>query len=185
MPRRPDPSLLAVIAFSRHQAALEWAQNRLTQIYGPIVLASLPFPFSQTRYYESTMGANLQRIILLFSELADPAGLADCKVRTIALEKELADTKEFAEERPLNLDPGFLQLGKFLLATTKDQSHRIYLRDGIFAEVTLRFEAGHFHPWPWTYASYRELHVLAFFEEARELLHARLKAVRSTIGEQS
>ena len=54
------------------------------------------------------------------------------------------------------LHPGVLALGKFLLATTKDQAHRVYLRDGIFAEVTLRFQDGAFRPWPWTYADYRE-----------------------------
>jgi hypothetical protein len=65
------------------------------------------------------------------------------------------------------LDPGVLSLGKFLLATTKDQAHRIYLRDGIFAEVTLRFQDKAFEPWPWTYADYQEPAVRAFLQEAR------------------
>ena len=61
------------------------------------------------------------------------------------------------------------------LATTKDQAHRIYLRDGIFAEVTLRFEAGAFEPWPWTYADYREPHVRAWLGAAREYYKQRLQ----------
>jgi hypothetical protein len=74
----------------------------------------------------------------------------------------------------LNLDPGLLGLGKFLLATTKDQAHRIYLGQGIFAEVTLRFQDGAFEPWPWTYADYREPAVRAFLKQAREYYQRQL-----------
>ena len=62
-----------------------------------------------------------------------------------------------------------MTLGKFQLATTKDQAHRIYLKDGILAEVTLRFEAGEYVPWPWTYADYRLPLVLSFLRLARVL----------------
>jgi hypothetical protein len=70
-----------------------------------------------------------------------------------------------------------LQLGKFLLASTKDQGHRIYLRDGIYAEVTLRFEGKEFVPWPWTYADYREPMAREFLRQAREELRVKLAMV--------
>ena len=90
-----------------------------------------------------------------------------------------ADRREkYPEPRPLNLDPGLLLLGKFLLATTKDQSHRIYLRDGIYAEVTLRYTKSEFEPWPWTYADYREPFVHSFLASAREHLYNMLEAER-------
>jgi hypothetical protein len=78
----------------------------------------------------------------------------------------------------VNLDPGLLTLGKFMLATTKDQGHRIYLRDGIFAEVTLRYQAGAFEPWPWTYADYRRPEVHAFLQSARAFYREQLRQVR-------
>src|SRR5262249_9136900 len=86
----------------------------------------------------------------------------------------LARSGAYSEPRPLNLDPGYLVLGKFLLATTKDQSHRVYLRDGIFAEVTLRYHAGRFEPWPWTYADYRQPQVHEFLQQARAYYGRRL-----------
>ena len=97
------------------------------------------------------------------------------KRRTNEMEKELAASGRFPEVRPLNLDPGILTLGKFLLATTKDQAHRVYLRDGIFAEVTLRYHAGAFEPWPWTYADYREPAVRDFLRSARDFYRQRLR----------
>jgi hypothetical protein len=78
----------------------------------------------------------------------------------------------------LNLDPGLLSLGKFMLATTKDQAHRIYLRDGIFAEVTLHYHAGAFEAWPWTYADYQLPFVREFLGCARDYYRRRLPEIR-------
>jgi hypothetical protein len=168
------PVLLVVAAFSRHADALAWGRQKLEQAYGPIALCSDPFAFTHTSYYEATMGTNLLKQIFAFQRLVAPDALPDIKHFTNALEQELAATGTYPEERPLNLDPGILVLGKFLLATTKDQSHRIYLRDGIFAEVTLRFQAGAWEPWPWTYADYREAFVREFLLAAREFYRSQL-----------
>jgi hypothetical protein len=173
--RKTEPALLVVAAFSRHLAALEWAQERLESLFGPIGLVSFPFDFIQTGYYEPTMGRGLRKCFLAFQEFVPPDRLADVKIQTNSLERELGQSGAYPESRPLNLDPGLLSLGKFVLATTKDQGHRIYLRDGIHAEVTLRFQTGHFEPWPWTYADYRLPNVLAFLDEAREWYRRRLR----------
>jgi hypothetical protein len=174
-PRRPDPVLLVIAVFSRHETALTWAGERLQQLHGPVALASPAFDFHQTHYYEPTMGPGLRKRFLAFERLVEADCLATVKLQTNALERELADSGTYAEARPLNLDPGILCLGKFLLATTKDQAHRIYLRNGIFAEVTLRFAAGEFTAWPWTYADYREAEVRAFLKEARDVYRRRLR----------
>src|SRR5205809_279360 len=181
---RPQPPVLLVVAaFSRHERAIAWGRERLTQGFGPIALLSESFAFNQTRYYEPTMGPDLRKQFLAFERLVTPDTLPAIKLRTNSLERVLADQRLYAEPRPLNLDPGHLSLGKFLLATTKDQSHRVYLRDGIFAEVTLRFEAGAFEPWPWTYADYRESAVRDFLRRARDFYRDRLRERETTGGE--
>jgi hypothetical protein len=174
-PRKPDPVLLVVAAFSRHAAALEWARGRLEEEFGPVGRTSPAFAFDQTSYYAATMGPDLRKQFFTFTDLIPAERLAAIKLRTNALEGELAVSGQYPEVRPLNLDPGILTLGKFLLATTKDQAHRVYLRDGIFAEVTLRFHAGAFEPWPWTYADYRQPAVLEFLCQARDDYRRRLR----------
>ncbi len=171
----PDPVLLVVAAFSRHVEALAWASERLEQSFGPLALCSIPFAFTQTSYYETSMGTGLRKGFWVFRNLVNPDILSQAKQLTNALEIQLANQGSYPESRPLNLDPGLLSLGKFMLATTKDQSHRIYLRDGIFAEVTLRYQAGQFEPWPWTYADYRQPSVHDFFRDAREFYRQRLR----------
>jgi Domain of unknown function (DUF4416) len=170
--------MLVVAAFSRHADALAWARQRLEGLYGHLACASPAFNFDQTSYYAATMGADLRKQFFAFGELIGAERLADVKLEANALEADLAASGRFSEVRPLNLDPGLLGLGKFMLATTKDQAHRIYLRDGIFAEVTLRYHDGAFEPWPWTYADYREPAVLDFLEEAREIYRRLLGAHR-------
>jgi hypothetical protein len=168
--------LLVVAAFSRHAAAAAWAREQLEGAFGPVAVASEVYDFIQTQYYEPTMGPGLRKQFLAFERLVPAGCLAAVKQRTNALERDLANARLYSEPRPLNLDPGVLGLGKFLLATTKDQSHRVYLRDGIFAEVTLRYHAGEFEPWPWTYADYRLPLVLEFLQKAREVYRRRLQA---------
>jgi Domain of unknown function (DUF4416) len=176
--REPPYSLLVIACFSRHPSALQWATEQLTPRYGPIVLTSPDFAFRHTKYYDATMGTNLIKRLLVFESIVPADCLPDVKRCTIELENDLAASGRFPEIRPLNLDPGLLQLGKFLLATTKDQGHRIYLRGGIFAEVTLRFHAGAFDVWPWTYADYREETVRAFLNQGRAYLYEKVAAIR-------
>src|SRR6516164_4725289 len=107
-PRPPTPVLLVVAAFSRHAGALDWARSRLGQVYGPAALASPAFVFDQTAYYEPTMGPGLRKQFLAFRDLLAADGLAEVKLRTNALERELAATGAYPEARPLNLDPGSL-----------------------------------------------------------------------------
>jgi len=129
------------------------------------------------------MGKGLVKRFLVFEAFFPPDCLPDVKNSTIKLEKDLIQSHEYPDARPLNLDPGLLQLGKFLLATTKDQAHRIYLRDNIFAEVTLRYQRAGFAPWPWTYADYQEPAVRQFLDEARALLYQKIQADSGTSSE--
>lgn len=174
-PQRAKPVLLVVAVFSRHAEAAVWAARHLARLYGPAALTSPEFDFDQTAYYEPTMGLGLRKHLSAFHDLVAADSLADVKLQTNALERQLAVEGGYPEPRPLNLDPGVLTLGKFLLATTKDQSHRVYLRDGIFAEVTLRYRDGAFEPWPWTYADYRLPMVRDFLKQAREFYRRQLR----------
>jgi hypothetical protein len=168
LPLELEPQLLVIALFSRHYEALEWGRHRLEEGYSSVILASEIYPFDFTAYYEKVMGPNLLKQLLVFANLMHADQLATIKRRTILLEQELAASGLFPESRPLNLDPGFLGLRKLVLATTKDQIHRVYLRDGIFAEVTLIFHEGAFRPLPWTYADYQQPSVIEFLHQARK-----------------
>jgi hypothetical protein len=179
MPPTTQDALLIVAAFSRYTAALEWGRSRLVERFGPIAFTSEVYSFHHTDYYTRSMGSELLKQLIVFERLVPLDSLPERKHTAIALERALKDSGQYSEDRPLNLDPGLLNLGKFMLATTKDNAQRVYLRDGIFAEVTLFFHDGEFRHWPWTYADYREDAVRAFLLHARDYYKQQLASAAS------
>jgi hypothetical protein len=162
--------LLILAASSRHAQALDWARQRCAQIHGPIVLISEAFGFTETDYYTATMGTELKKQFLAFEQLIDPAALAEIKRAMNDYEAEYSALGRHTEPRPLNLDPGYITPAKLVLASTKDHAHRIYLRDGIYAEVTLAFRQRRWQPLDWTYPDYRRDDYQQFFTRCREYL---------------
>ncbi|MCP4534749.1 MAG: DUF4416 family protein, partial [Delftia sp.] len=75
-------------------------------------------------------------------------------------------------DRPINLDVGYVEPSKLVLASMKNFSHRIYLRDGVYAEVTLMFRKGLWEPLGWTFPDYRSGRYDAFLTAARDSLPA-------------
>ncbi|MGO8751888.1 MAG: DUF4416 family protein [Thermoguttaceae bacterium] len=158
-------------AFSRHEEALRWGRERAVEAWGCVALASLEFDFRETNYYEPTMGPDLRKVFWAFTQPIDPGRLVELKLQTNAWEAQYAALGRHAEPRPLNLDPGYLTLGKLVLASTKDFAHRIYLGQGIFAEITLFFRHRRWEHHEWTFADYRRDDYQQFFSQCRDHLH--------------
>lgn len=159
---------------------LEAAERLLADAFSPIDLASGLIPFDFTAYYEQEMGPGLLRKFVTHERLISPGDLAGIKLRTNQLEAELARELAPSVPRPVNLDPGYLDGSKVVLATTKDYVHRIYLGQGIYAEVTLIYKKGSFVPTPWTYRDYATPPYLAFFAQARARYLEQLKDAAPT-----
>ncbi len=174
-PTPPAPVLLLLAAFSRHDDALQWARRTATEAWGPLAMESPLFDFHETTYYQGTMGAGLRKVFFAFSRPFDPAGLVDVKLETNRWEETYAGIAPYPESRPLNLDPGYLTLGKLVLASTKDFTHRIYLNRGIYAEVTLYYKHHGWRHHDWTFADYRRGDYQEFFSRCRDYLHQRLR----------
>lgn len=178
--KKPLPVLLFIAAFSRDERALALGRAAAEEHFGPIRSESAPyFVDDYTGYYQSQMGSALVKRFWSFEHLIDPGELADIKRETNLWEDRAAERlraefpSELFPERPLNLDPGYIDLGKFVLASTKDHGHRIYLRDGIFAEITLSYSQKRWQALPWTYADYKNEANQVFLTDCRNYLHQR------------
>uniref|UniRef100_A0A7C2E2C8 DUF4416 family protein n=1 Tax=Ammonifex degensii TaxID=42838 RepID=A0A7C2E2C8_9THEO len=166
----PEPVKPVVGVFTREETLFAGAVEALAARLGEPDYISPLLNFDQTAYYTREMGPGLRRRIYAFPRLIDPGDLASLKRWT----NQLEDTWRVGGKRQVNIDPGYLSLAKLVLATTKDNVHRIYLGDGIYAEVTLFFRKGRFHPWPWTYPDYASEEYRAIFEHIRELYRKQL-----------
>ncbi len=162
----PPAKLVCGVLFN---PAVEWAfvEDALAADFGEIDLHSPTWPFDFTDYYDHETGPGVQRTFVAFERLVAMDALPDIKRRTNEIEAELARRLDVPAPRPVNLDPGYVDAAKLVLATTKDQAHRIYLRDGLYAEVTLTFRGGRFEAWPWTYLDYASGRYHEFFGQVR------------------
>ena len=145
---------------------LERAMARLTEEFGPIDAVSEEFSFSEefSTYYDEEIGGEGMRRIYSFERTVDPSGQAQIKTFTNELEKELS----VGDRRLINLDPGFINHGRLMLATTKETGFRVPLSDGIYTELTLFYARGEWHKFPWTYRDYQSERVQKFLTQVRK-----------------
>ena len=173
--REPEPVKPFCALLAGQERWLDWGVERMEERFGARELASDDWPFRFTDYYEAEMGPDLLRRIVSFDDLIDPGEIVEWKLATNEIERDLADKLEDAPARPVNLDPGYVAGGKMVLATTKNYTHRIYLREGIYAEVTLRWRGGRFEPWEWTFPDYRTERYREFFGRVRRRYMEQLR----------
>jgi hypothetical protein len=150
------------------------AEKQLSARYGAVDSRSEPFPFDWTHYYDDTMGRPIYRYFLGFEKLIEPSTIADIKTTTNELESFFA--LEWPKvSRPINLDPGYVEQSKLVLASTKNFYHRILISRGIYAEVTLHFEKGAWRAFPWTFPDFAADRYHPYFLSLRNLYRKQLK----------
>lgn len=164
--RHADPVKLFIGILTAFPELVDRCGQLLDARYGRVDVRRGPYPFDFTSYYDASMGTPLERHFLSFSDLIEPERLAEIKIETNEIEGELA-RQDARVARPVNLDPGYLEPAKVVLASTKNFYHRILISSGIYAEVTLHFEKGAWQSFPWTFPDYRSRRYDEFFSEIR------------------
>jgi hypothetical protein len=171
--KTPLPVKLFVGVLTSIPELARQAEERLASLFGPVDARSESFPFDLTSYYDREMGRPIRRCFFSFSELIQPSAIAEIKVKTNDLESVFAsDFRSVA--RPVNLDPGYVEQSKVVLASTKNFYHRILVSGGIYAEVTLYFKDGQWHSFPWTFPDFKSDRYHQFFTSVRGIYRNQL-----------
>jgi len=172
---KPKPVNLIIGVLTSIPELLRQIDKTLEGYFGSIDLRSDILPFNFTDYYNEEMGKGIQRQFYSFEKLIMPDEIATIKVQTNHIEEFITSSKKYSVQRPINIDPGYMNESRLILASTKDFSHRIYLRDGIYAEVTLNYRRGRYESFPWTFPDYKSSDYQNFFLTVRELYVKKLK----------
>ena len=170
-PQPPSPAKLVIGLFMKDKALFAPAAETLSDALGPVDLVSPWLSFDYTSYYESEMGAPLFRRILAFKYLIAQENLPAIKHRTNRLESDYTD----GGHRRINIDPGYLLMERFVLATGKNFSHRIYIGENIYADLTLTYTKRAFQTLPWTYPDYASAEIRQFLLQVRHKYSMDLK----------
>jgi hypothetical protein len=149
----------------KEEEAFSRAKIVLRKKFGEIDFESQTLPFDHTDYYRKEFGRDLKRKFVSFKHLIPPQDLPKIKIATNKIEEKLSD----GGSRLINIDPGYLDLAKLVLASTKDYKHRIYLDRGIYSEITLFYQEETFKPWEWTYPDYKTAEYIAIFNQIRNI----------------
>ena len=161
----PRPAKLVIGSFSPDKGSFSQTAELLTAEFGEIDIVSSWFPFDYTNYYTDEMGGPLFRRMISFAQLIEQDRLADIKHVTHRIEQKFTSD---GGRRTVNIDPGYLLRERFVLATGKNYSHRIYLGKSIYADLTLIFSGGAYRPLPWTYPDYAAGDMQAFLVRVRK-----------------
>ena len=163
LPETPDNAKLISSIFSPDKDLINRGIQDMEASFGYVERVSQPFFFDRTRYYAKEMGWPLFRRFVSFKKLIKPEDIVRSKLKTNEIEQQYLDS----DNRLVNIDPGILSAERLVLATGKNYIHRVYLSQGIYADVTLVYKSGSFRSLDWTYPDYASEEVIVFFNEIR------------------
>lgn len=162
----PDKVKLIVGLISNNTALFDKIKPALEKGFANKIDFESPLlDFIHTDYYNDEMGEGLKRKFFSFKKPVSLKNIEKAKLFSNAIEKKYS----INNKRRINIDPGYLDLSKLVLFSTKDYSHRVHVGCGIFAEVTLFYKNKKFCAWPWTYPDYQSDAYLAIFNNIREI----------------
>ena len=164
------PVKLVVGFIFKDTGLIQKVKKILTNRFGEIDFESEQFNFTYTDYYEKELGRGLKKSFISFRKLIVPETLVDIKIFTNKVENKFSLNKK----RRINIDPGYVDLSKLVLATTKDYRHRIYLNRGIYEEVTLYYQNKTFNPCAWTYPDYKTKSYIEIFNRVRAIYNQQI-----------
>ncbi len=166
----PDPVKAIYGVLYKERGIFEKNVALIESQFGPVDFLSEEFPFIETDYYESEMGADLIRRYLSLDKLILPETLVTMKLLSNQWEEDFA----INGNRRINLDPGYITGANLILASTKNFYQRVYLSEGIYAEVTMHYCHGDYHKLPWTYPDY--FNHKDVFQQIRRMYMGQLKS---------
>ena len=148
----PEPLKYFVAILFHLPDALDVAKRELTAIWGELDFEGDDHEFDVTAYYEPEMGTPLYRRLVSFKQMLPPTELVNMKLRCNDIEDMLAHDGK----RTVNLDAGYLDHNKVVLASAKERGQKIYLDKGIYADFVGRYKAGRYQPFEWTFPDFRD-----------------------------
>jgi len=176
IPQEPKPAKLFVSVISSSAEGISKTLYELAAQYGILDFVSPLLPFDYTDYYCAEMGKVLFRRFASFDRLIRQEDLASIKVQTNLIETE----KALKGKRLVNIDPGYLLAERLVLASGKNFGHRIYLRSGIYADLTLVYRDKDYQPLAWTYPDYGEPNLRRWLRALRQKYLLQLRREQQT-----
>lgn len=147
-------------------------EQELERRLSAIEAKSPAYPFEATTYYGEEMGDGLKRILYAFKDLVSPETIVEIKLATNEIECEFATDGK----RRINIDPGYMDFHKLVLASAKFLGQKIYLGKGIYADPTLYYDKG-WKPYKWGFPDFRSGRYNEFLTRVRGVYKEKIRSI--------
>lgn len=137
------------------------------KILGPMEIRG-PWHLFENNYYEEEMGLDLKRCVVGFKNLFEPWRLSELKEMTRQCESRFT----IHDSRTINIDPGYVDLFKVVLASGKGGGQKICVAENVHAHTLLRYEKGKWISFEWSFPDFKS-----------EIYHADLLKIRKSLKE--
>ena len=151
----------------------ELIHRKIESLYGKLITFNPEFnPLAS--YYSKEMGSveTLKRFFLVTTSSYPREFLLSTKLLSLDWERQWSD----GNKRMVNVDLGLISAENFILATTKNYSHRIFLGQNIFADLTYQYQDTSYQTLPWTYPDFKDQAKIEFLNWCRTflLMHSKI-----------
>lgn len=148
----PQPVKFFIAALFSKSEVLSDALVIVKGLWGDLDFQSNDYPFDVTDYYVSEMGEGIYRRIFTLEKLYSPTLLVEMKLKCNSIENDLA----YELKRSVNLDAGYLDHNKIVLASAKEAGQKVYLDKGIYADLAGRYKAGKYQSFEWSFPDFKD-----------------------------
>jgi hypothetical protein len=166
-PQKPNPGRLIVSVVHSSRDALADALRQLERRFGRVTCETIDIQHSNGREYAEEMGDTLYRRLFSFERMVPRDSLVEIKTACHKIESQLGDQVHDYTFRTVNIDPGIMTPDNFVMACHREFNHRIYINEGVFAEIVLIWSKGKFCRLPWTNQDFCHEEAIDFFSRVR------------------
>ena len=165
--QKPPAGRLFISVIYSSMDALADGLTALERRFGRVQYETVEIACSQKDLYREEMGENLQRRLFSFERLFPRDTLAEIKGVCHRIEPQFADVVGDFVFRTVNIDPGIVTPDQIVTASHREHGHRLYIGEGVYAQVELIWARGQYHRLPWTNPDYCEGEAIEFFRRIR------------------
>jgi hypothetical protein len=165
--QKPPKGRLVVSIIYSSLDALADSLRLLEKQFGRVQCETMEIEYADDQYTEE-MGENLLRRFYSFEKMIARDRLPNIKTMCTKLEKQYGDMVHDHPFRTVNIDPGLTTPENVVMASHRELNHRIYLDQGVFAELTLVYSRGRFVRLPWTHPDFCQGEAIEFFLRVRD-----------------
>lgn len=166
-PQKTGPGKLTVSIIHSSRDALADALSHLEKRFGRVLGETIDLSHTPRSECAEEMGQHLLRRFFTFEREVPRESLPEIKAACHKIESQFGDRIQEFTFRTVNIDPGILSPDNLVMASYREYNHRVYLGDGVYAEIELVYSRGRFVRLPWTDPEFCQSEVIELLSRTR------------------